>query len=172
MSGNVPSTAPVGGAKSVGRVAWDIDEARIVGVSGSVHDSLLAEISETKADRITHQGRCHCGALQFHVTLPDHFSALECNRSICSMRGCLHVLVSKDLVQLLPSESDYRVRVIDFNSMVARRSFCSKFGVQPAYSPRSGGPDIYSVNLRCIDPKLLPKLIPVTHKDGKSLTDV
>jgi hypothetical protein len=174
MSGDVRSSAPVGGAISVGRVAWDTDEARIVSVSSSVYDSLLSEISETKADRVTHQGRCHCGALQFHVTLPDHFSALECNCSICSMRGYFHVLVSKDLVHLLPSESEYRAGVIEyrFNSMVARHTFCSKCGVQPVYSPRSGGPDIYSVNLRCVDPKLLPKLVPLTHNDGKAMTEV
>ena len=36
---------------------------------------------------------CHCGAVQFEVDAPEHIHAEECNCSICSKSGYLHLIV-------------------------------------------------------------------------------
>ncbi len=95
-----------------------------------------------------HNGACHCGAIQFSVSVPDEIEAHECNCSICAQVGFLHVIVPKDRFSIKRGEdnlTDYR-----FNSGVARHYFCKTCGVKPFYVPRSN-PDGWSVNLRCLD---------------------
>ena len=43
------------------------------------------------------QGGCHCGAVRFAARLPDPpVPALDCNCSVCSMTGFLHIIVPHD----------------------------------------------------------------------------
>ena len=40
------------------------------------------------------KGGCHCGAIRFSVHLPaPPVPALDCNCSVCSMTGFLHIIV-------------------------------------------------------------------------------
>lgn len=105
------------------------------------------------ADFVNHgdheyRGGCHCGAVRFRFLGPDKLDVLECNCSICSMTGYLHVTVPHAAFELLtPPEalSDYR-----FGTGAAAHLFCKVCGVKSYYQPRSH-PDCFSVNLRCID---------------------
>ena len=102
--------------------------------------------------QVTHAGGCHCGAVRFEVIAPAYIDALECNCSICSMTGFLHLIVPASRFRLLAGNdalSEYQ-----FNTGVARHLFCRHCGVKSYYVPRSN-PDGYSVNVRCLDPRTI-----------------
>jgi hypothetical protein len=101
---------------------------------------------------VRHEGGCHCGAVRFEAEAPADPVAHECNCSICTMTGYLHLIVPASRFRLLrgaDSLAEYR-----FNTGVARHLFCRHCGVKSFYVPRSN-PDGYSVNLRCVDPATL-----------------
>lgn len=92
-------------------------------------------------------GGCHCGAVRFRFVGPDRLDVLECNCSVCSMTGYLHVTVPHAAFELLTpidALSDYR-----FGTRAAAHLFCKVCGIKSFYQPRSH-PDCWSVNLRCI----------------------
>ncbi len=50
---------------------------------------------------ITHTGGCHCGRVRFEVVAPAALQVSECNCSICSKAGYLHLVVPADRFKLL-----------------------------------------------------------------------
>lgn len=110
-----------------------------------------------------YQGSCHCGAIRFEVEAPEHLEVDECNCSICSKAGYLHLIRPLSKFKLLAGQesiTEYR-----FNTKIARHSFCKTCGVKPFYVPRSN-PDGISVNARCLDTP--PKSMTVTPFDGRN----
>jgi len=97
---------------------------------------------------VTHRGGCHCGDVAFEVDAPQRLAAQECNCSICSMTGFLHLIVPANRFRLLRGAD--RLTTYTFNTGVARHLFCRRCGVKSFYVPRSN-PDGYSVNVRCLD---------------------
>ena len=95
----------------------------------------------------TYEGGCHCGAVRFRVEA-DTDVALDCNCSLCRMKGFVHLIVTKDRFTLLQGED--RLTTYAFNTRVAKHTFCSTCGVHPFYVPRSH-PDGIDVNVRCLD---------------------
>lgn len=92
-------------------------------------------------------GGCHCGAVRFRVRVRT-FEALDCNCSVCRMKGLLHLIVSPaDFV--LESGAD-ALSTYTFNTGTAKHTFCRTCGVQAFYTPRSH-PDDVDVNVRCLD---------------------
>ena len=99
-------------------------------------------------DVTTHRGGCHCGAVRFEVDAPAELELSECNCSICSRSGYLHLIVPRERFRLLRGEEElgcYR-----FGTGVARHLFCRTCGIKSFYVPRSH-PDGVSVNARCLD---------------------
>ena len=97
---------------------------------------------------IKHTGGCHCGRVRFEVTAPARLDVSECNCSICSKTGFLHLIVPRARFKLLSGEES--LTTYRFNTGVAKHLFCSHCGIKSFYVPRSH-PDGYSVNARCID---------------------
>lgn len=97
---------------------------------------------------IKHMGGCHCGRVRFEVTAPAHLEVSECNCSICSRTGFLHLIVPKSRFRLLSGEES--LTTYQFNTRTAKHLFCSVCGIKSFYVPRSH-PDGYSVNARCLD---------------------
>ena len=98
---------------------------------------------------VVHAGGCHCGRVRFEVDAPAHLELSDCNCSICSMTGYLHLKVPTSAFRLLQGEealTEYR-----FNTGVAKHLFCRYCGIKSFYVPRSH-PDGISVNARCLDP--------------------
>jgi len=95
-----------------------------------------------------HRGGCHCGAVTFEVLLPHDLTIDECNCSMCSKAGFLHVIVPKSRFRLLSGED--KITDYQFNTKTAHHLFCSVCGVKSFYVPRSH-PNGYSVNFRCLD---------------------
>jgi hypothetical protein len=96
----------------------------------------------------THTGGCHCGRVRFEVLAPANIEVADCNCSICSKFGFLHLIVPAQRFKLL-SGGD-ALSTYTFNTGVAKHLFCSTCGVKSFYIPRSH-PDGVSVNARCID---------------------
>ena len=94
-------------------------------------------------------GGCHCGAVRFHATLGDlPVPALDCNCSVCSMTGFLHIMVPHEQFELVTGRDaliSYR-----FGTGAAEHLFCSTCGVKSFYQPRSH-PGAWSVNANCLD---------------------
>ena len=110
-----------------------------------------------------HTGGCHCGAVRFEVTAPAEVEVTECNCSICSKLGYLHLIVPRKHFRLLQGED--ALSTYTFNTGQARHLFCRNCGVESFYVPRSH-PDGYSVNLRCLDEGTVEK-ISVRPFDGR-----
>lgn len=107
------------------------------------------------SELVTHRGGCHCGAVRFEVLAPAELDADDCNCSICSRVGYLHLIVPRSRFTLLEGED--ALITYTFNTGVARHLFCSICGVKSFYVPRSH-PEGYSVNVRCIDEGTIARL--------------
>ncbi len=97
---------------------------------------------------IKHTGGCHCGRVRFEVTAPTRLEVSECNCSMCSRTGFLHLIVPRSRFRLLSGEE--MLTTYRFNTGVAKHLFCSNCGIKSFYVPRSH-PDGFSVNARCLD---------------------
>ena len=96
------------------------------------------------------RGGCHCGAVVFEVLTSDEVEVVDCNCSICSKTGYLHLIVPKERFRLLAGAD--KLTTYEFNTKTAKHLFCSVCGIKSFYVPRSH-PDGYSVNFRCLEAK-------------------
>ena len=97
---------------------------------------------------ITHRGGCHCGRVRFEVTAPAKIEVTDCNCSICSKAGYLHLIVTAERFKLVAGAD--MLTTYTWNTGTAKHHFCSVCGVKSFYVPRSH-PDGFSVNARCLD---------------------
>lgn len=97
---------------------------------------------------VRHYGGCHCGQVRFSVDAPAKLVVQNCNCSICSKSGLLHLIVPKAQFQLL-SGADHLISY-SWNSGIAKHLFCRTCGIKSFYIPRSN-PDGIDVNARCLD---------------------
>jgi hypothetical protein len=111
---------------------------------------------------VTHTGGCHCGRVRFEVDAPAEIEVRDCNCSMCSKVGYLHLVVPKSRFRLLSGHDV--LTTYTFNTGVAQHLFCSVCGIKSFYVPRSH-PDGYSVNARALDPGTVKRQI-VLRFDG------
>jgi hypothetical protein len=110
-----------------------------------------------KADEVsmpTYHGGCHCGRVQFEVTT-DLSEVIECNCSICTMKGFLHLIVEPERFRLISAPD--AVTLYQFNTKTAKHYFCPVCGIHSYYIPRSH-PNKIDVNVRCLEGVDLPSL--------------
>lgn len=98
---------------------------------------------------IKHTGGCHCGRVRYEVMAPAKITVSECNCSICSKSGYLHLVVPAERFKLLSGADS--LATYTFNTGTAKHLFCKVCGIKSFYVPRSH-PDGFSVNARCLDP--------------------
>ncbi|MDX2097530.1 MAG: GFA family protein [Leptolyngbyaceae cyanobacterium bins.59] len=103
------------------------------------------------AQPTTYTGGCHCGAVRFQVVV-DEPEAVDCNCSICRMKGFLHLIVPADRFTLL--QGSEALSTYTFNTGTAKHLFCRTCGIHSFYRPRSH-PDGFDVNVRCLDGDVL-----------------
>ena len=97
---------------------------------------------------MTAAGGCHCGAVRFHFVAPAQVKLLDCNCSMCSRTGFLHLIVAHEDFVLDSGKgalTSYR-----FGTGTAEHLFCRHCGIKSFYQPRSH-PGAWSVNWRCLD---------------------
>jgi hypothetical protein len=112
----------------------------------------------------TYEGGCHCGRVRFRVQA-DLAQLLECNCSICTKKGFLHLIVPPGQFELLQGEAD--LATYQFNTNTAKHTFCRHCGIHSFYVPRSD-PDKISVNARCIEAIDSAALKPSSFFDGRN----
>ena len=93
------------------------------------------------------EGGCHCGRVRFRVT-GDLALVSECNCSMCTKKGFLHLIVPPGQFELLSGKDD--LVTYEFNTRTAKHLFCRFCGIHAFYIPRSD-PDKIDVNARCLD---------------------
>lgn len=108
-------------------------------------------------------GGCHCGAVRFAVRVRRH-EALDCNCSVCTKKGILHVIVPREDFTLLAGAD--ALTTYTFGTGAAKHTFCRVCGVQAFYTPRSH-PDGVDVNPRCLDGDA-PARFSVVPFDGRN----
>ena len=94
-----------------------------------------------------YHGSCHCGKVKFSVTT-NIDKIISCNCSICTKKGILHHRVSPAQFNLL--EGNEYLSLYRFDSKKAKHFFCKECGIHAFSNPRAA-PDMYSVNVRCLD---------------------
>lgn len=96
------------------------------------------------------EGGCHCAAVRFRVraAIEPTLAVIDCNCTMCTKKGILHLIVPACDFQMLCDES--ALGLYQFNTRVARHYFCKACGISPFYVPRSN-PDGMDVNARCLD---------------------
>ena len=109
-----------------------------------------------------YQGGCHCGAVRFEIDAAEELEVEDCNCSICSKSGYLHLILPLSKFSLLRGQE--HIHSYTFGSGIARHTFCSICGIKPFYTPRSN-PDGIDVNVRCLDSK--PTSMTVVKFDGQ-----
>lgn len=82
----------------------------------------------------THHGGCHCGRVRFRIRA-DLGTIGECNCSICTKKGILHLPVPLDRFELLCGEGE--LTTYRFNTGTAQHTFCRHCGIHAFYVPRS-----------------------------------
>ena len=113
---------------------------------------------------IRHSGGCHCKRVRFEVLAPAQLEVGECNCSMCSKAGYLHLMVQKERFKLLCGED--ALTLYQFNTGTAKHFFCRHCGVKSFYVPRSH-PDGFSINARCLDEGTVTGMT-VTQIDGRN----
>lgn len=92
-------------------------------------------------------GSCHCGRVTFEFD-GDVTAAIECNCSICHMKGAIWYNVDAARFRLLSGETG--LGSYQFGTMTATHYFCKTCGVSPFSHPRIA-PAMWVVNLRCVE---------------------
>lgn len=111
-----------------------------------------------------HRGSCHCGAVKYEVEAPADLEVSECNCSICSRTGYLHLIVPRSRFHLLSGMDN--LETYTFDSGEAKHLFCKTCGIKSYYIPRSH-PNGISVNVRCLDDSTINS-ISIEQFDGKN----
>ena len=108
-------------------------------------------------------GGCHCGAVKFEVEAEEKVICQDCNCSICSKSGYLHLIVPKSKFRLLQGQDN--LVTYTFGTGEARHLFCKSCGIKSFYIPRSN-PDGIDINLRCLDEQ--PDEVTIEPFDGRN----
>jgi hypothetical protein len=109
------------------------------------------------------EGGCHCGRVRFRAQV-DFELLSQCNCSVCTKKGILHLPAAPEDFELLRGKS--ALTVYTFGTDVAQHTFCSHCGMHAFYVPRSQ-PDRITVNARCLDDVDGPSLKPTRFFDGR-----
>ena len=96
-----------------------------------------------------YKGGCHCGLVRFEFRKVDPIEMImDCNCSICQMKGLVHTGVEDEEMTILSGEAE--LSLYQFGSKTAKYWFCPRCGVNPFNRSRTN-PHRYTVNVRCLD---------------------
>lgn len=119
------------------------------------------------SDLVEVTGGCHCGAVRFTALSEREPAMLDCNCSICSATGYLHLFIPHERFSL--ERGGDNLTSYRFGSGEADHLFCKTCGIKSFYQPRSH-PGCWSVHLKCLDdPAVISPQI--TQFDGRNWED-
>lgn len=146
-----------------GAISWGADGRNMSGIAKGLASG-SAKAGACNVDSGSRQGGCHCGRVRFAVACAEQIELYECNCSICSKTGYLHLIVPWHRFQLCRGAGV--LTAYTFGTQIARHLFCRFCGVKSFYVPRSN-PDGVSVNARCLDDFDLRR-VKILPFDGKN----
>ncbi len=114
-------------------------------------DWFLKTKNEDKNMKINpiHKASCHCGSVQFELTLPNGLEdPRRCDCSMCRRRGAIVASVTLDGIKIVKGED--KLSLYQFNTMTARHYFCSVCGIYTHHQRRSN-PSQYGFNVACLE---------------------
>nr|GAT50528.1 predicted protein [Mycena chlorophos] len=116
----------------------------------------------------TYKGGCHCKKICFEFEHPDIYSmpALECNCSICTSRGYIHVYTPQDKFKLTKGTDD-DLTTYTFASHLVQHRFCATCGSGIGVAIPCQG--FVSINARTLDGIELGRLQKILA-NGQNLT--
>ena len=96
-----------------------------------------------------HKASCHCGAVQFELTLPNGIEdPRRCDCSMCRRRGAIVASVALNGIKIIKGKD--KLRPYQFNTMTAKHYFCSVCGIYTHHQRRSN-PKQYGFNVGCLE---------------------
>lgn len=96
-----------------------------------------------------HKASCHCGAVQYEVTLANGLeNPMRCDCSMCRRRGAIVAAVPLEAIRI--TEGEQFLTLYQFNTMTAKHYFCSRCGIYTHHQRRSN-PNQYAVNIACLE---------------------
>ncbi len=97
----------------------------------------------------TKKGSCHCGGVEFAVTLENGLENLRrCNCSLCRRKGAIMAFAPLDGLTVTKGED--LLSVYRWNSGVAKHYFCKVCGIYTHHQRRSN-PNEFGFNVACIE---------------------
>lgn len=109
-------------------------------------------------------GSCHCGIVTFELET-DVKKIVQCNCSICSKKGALHLRIPAQQFHLVSGRD--ALSLYQFNTRTASHFFCKHCGIHPYSHPRID-PDMVSVNVRCLEIDDIDKVFTIVKFDGRN----
>ena len=111
-----------------------------------------------------HKGSCHCGAIEFEVSLPNGLDdPRRCDCSMCARRGA--IVASSSLEGLKVTKGEDVISLYQFNTMTAKHFFCPNCGIYTHHQRRSN-PNQFSFNIACLEGVNVFELGEVPTHDG------
>jgi hypothetical protein len=96
-----------------------------------------------------HKASCHCGVVQFELTLPNGLDdPRRCDCSMCRRRGAIVASVTLDGIKITKGKD--KLSLYQFNTMTAKHYFCSSCGIYTHHQRRSN-PSQYGFNVACLE---------------------
>lgn len=96
-----------------------------------------------------HRARCHCGAVELELDLPDGIvDPRRCDCSICRRKGA--VVASVPLRGIRVVKGADALKLYQFNTHTAKHYFCSNCGIYTHHQRRSN-PEEYGFNVGCLE---------------------
>lgn len=112
----------------------------------------------------TYKATCHCGAVELKVDFPDGLGDLKrCNCSICRRKGAVMAYTAKENLEVVKGAD--KLSTYSFHTHAAQHYFCSVCGIYTHHVPRIN-PDIFGINVGCIEGVDMDALGEVTMNDG------
>ena len=95
------------------------------------------------------KGSCHCGAVEFQVTLHNGLENIRrCNCSLCKRKGAIMAMVP--LANLDVTKGMDNLTLYQWNTFTAKHYFCRTCGIYTHHQRRSV-PTEYGFNIACIE---------------------
>jgi hypothetical protein len=97
----------------------------------------------------TRIGRCHCGGVEFTVTLENGLEDLRrCNCSLCRRKGA--IMASAPVEHLKVTKGAELLSLYTWNTGTAKHYFCKICGIYTHHQRRSN-PALFGFNVACLD---------------------
>ena len=95
------------------------------------------------------KGSCHCGKVNFEVSLENGLENLRrCNCSLCRRKGAIIASVPVEGLKVITGNEN--LTLYSWNTKTAKHYFCKTCGIYTHHQRRSN-PSQYGFNIACIE---------------------